>query len=56
VAFPLRGRRVPEFNERTDLREIFFEQFRIVYKVIRYACRYSHGAPHVAVNGSERSG
>lgn len=33
VAFPLRGRRVPEFNERTDLREIFFEQFRIVYKM-----------------------
>lgn len=32
-AFPLRGRRVPEFDERTDLREIFFEQFRIVYKV-----------------------
>jgi plasmid stabilization system protein ParE len=31
--FPLRGRRVPEFDERTDLREIFFEQFRIVYKV-----------------------
>jgi toxin ParE1/3/4 len=22
-AFPLRGRRVPEFDERTDLREIF---------------------------------
>lgn len=32
-AFPLRGRRVPEFDERTDLREIFYEQFRIVYKV-----------------------
>lgn len=32
-AFPLRGRRVPEFDERTDLREIFFEQFRIVYRV-----------------------
>lgn len=32
-SFPLRGRRVPEFDERTDLREIFFEQFRIVYKV-----------------------
>jgi plasmid stabilization system protein ParE len=31
--FPLSGRRVPEFDERTDLREIFFEQFRIVYKV-----------------------
>lgn len=32
-AFPLSGRHVPEFAERTDLREIFFEQFRIVYKV-----------------------
>jgi toxin ParE1/3/4 len=31
--FPLRGRRVPEFDERTDLREIFVEQYRIVYKV-----------------------
>jgi toxin ParE1/3/4 len=32
-AFPLSGRRVPEFQERSDLREIFFEQFRIVYRV-----------------------
>ena len=31
--FPFSGRRVPEFGERTDLREIFFEQFRIIYKV-----------------------
>ena len=31
--FPLRGRRVPEFDERTDLREILVEQYRIVYKV-----------------------
>lgn len=30
--FPLSGRPVPEFGERTDLREIFFEQYRIVYK------------------------
>jgi toxin ParE1/3/4 len=29
--FPLSGRRVPEFDERTDLREIIFEQYRIVY-------------------------
>ena len=31
--FPLSGRNVPEFTERSDLREIIFEQFRIVYKV-----------------------
>lgn len=31
--FPHSGRRVPEFQERTDLREIIFEQYRIVYKV-----------------------
>ena len=31
--FPLSGRRVPEFDDRTDLREIVFEQFRVVYKV-----------------------
>jgi toxin ParE1/3/4 len=31
--FPLRGRRVPEFDERTDLREIIVEQYRIAYKV-----------------------
>jgi plasmid stabilization system protein ParE len=24
---------VPEFEDRTDLREIVFEQFRVVYKV-----------------------
>jgi plasmid stabilization system protein ParE len=30
--FPLSGCRVPEFDERTDLREIIFEQYRIVYK------------------------
>ena len=33
ATLPLRWRRVPEFDERTDLREIFFEQFRIIYKV-----------------------
>ena len=33
ATLPARGRRVPEFEERTDLREIFFEQFRIIYKV-----------------------
>ena len=32
-AFPLSGRRVPEFENRTDLREIVFEQFRVIYKV-----------------------
>jgi plasmid stabilization system protein ParE len=32
-AFPLSGRRVPEFEDRSDLREIIFEQFRVVYKV-----------------------
>jgi len=32
-AFPLSGRRVPEFEDRSDLREIVFEQFRVVYKV-----------------------
>jgi plasmid stabilization system protein ParE len=31
--FPLSGRRVPEFPHRLDLRELFFEQFRIVYKL-----------------------
>ena len=31
--FPLSGRRVPEFEDRPDLREIIFEQFRVVYKV-----------------------
>jgi toxin ParE1/3/4 len=30
--FPMSGRQVPEF-ERLDLREIIFEQFRIVYRV-----------------------
>lgn len=31
--FPLSGRHIPEFDDRLDLREVFFEQFRIVYKV-----------------------
>ncbi len=31
--FPESGRRVPEFSERVDLREIIYEQFRIIYRL-----------------------
>jgi plasmid stabilization system protein ParE len=30
--FPLSGRQVPEF-QRSDLREIIYDQFRIVYRI-----------------------